>query len=143
MQLLDRLEGRLNKARTTESLLYLKLDSLYSSNNILISYVLVQQISSASNCTDYQSRRLGIRYRPESSSSSSPKKGKNATPTQFVHTLNATACAVPRMIVSLLENFQQEDGSVIIPEPLRPFMGGLQIIKPKHIQNWNWKLFWY
>lgn len=93
------------------------------------------EISSASNCTDYQSRRLGIRYRPESSSSSSPKKGKNATPTQFVHTLNATACAVPRMIVSLLENFQQEDGSVIIPEPLRPFMGGLQIIKPKHIQN--------
>ncbi|KAL3371583.1 hypothetical protein AABB24_008229 [Solanum stoloniferum] len=92
------------------------------------------EISSASNCTDYQSRRLGIRYRPESSSAS-PKKGKNAAPTQFVHTLNATACAVPRMIVSLLENFQQEDGSVIIPEPLRPFMGGLQIIKPKHIQN--------
>ncbi|TMW98273.1 hypothetical protein EJD97_004280, partial [Solanum chilense] len=93
------------------------------------------EISSASNCTDYQSRRLGIRYRPESSSSASLKKGKNAAPTQFVHTLNATACAVPRMIVSLLENFQQEDGSVIIPEPLRPFMGGLQIIKPKHIQN--------
>ncbi|KAJ8541353.1 hypothetical protein K7X08_002169 [Anisodus acutangulus] len=95
------------------------------------------EISSASNCTDYQSRRLGIRYRPESSSSSSssPKKGKNAAPTQFVHTLNATACAVPRMIVCLLENFQQEDGSVIIPEPLRPFMGGLQIIKPKHLQN--------
>lgn len=92
------------------------------------------EISSASNCTDYQSRRLGIRYRPEPSASS-PKKGKNAAPTQFVHTLNATACAVPRMIVCLLENFQQEDGSVIIPEPLRPFMGGLHIIKPKHIQN--------
>ncbi|KAK4708365.1 hypothetical protein R3W88_029290 [Solanum pinnatisectum] len=55
------------------------------------------EISSASNCTDYQSRRLGIRYRPESSSSASPKKGKNAAPTQFVHTLNATACAVPRI----------------------------------------------
>ncbi|XP_016473267.1 serine--tRNA ligase, chloroplastic/mitochondrial isoform X2 [Nicotiana tabacum] len=93
------------------------------------------EISSASNCTDYQSRRLGIRYRPEPSASSSPKKGKNSAPTQFVHTLNATACAVPRMIVCLLENFQQEDGSVIIPEPLRPFMGGLHIIKPKHIQN--------
>ncbi|XP_059276027.1 serine--tRNA ligase, chloroplastic/mitochondrial-like isoform X2 [Lycium ferocissimum] len=90
------------------------------------------EISSASNCTDYQSRRLGIRYRPESSS---PRKGKNAAPTQFVHTLNATACAVPRMMVCLLENFQQEDGSVIIPEPLRPFMDGLQIIKPKHLQN--------
>ncbi|XP_031120691.1 serine--tRNA ligase, chloroplastic/mitochondrial [Ipomoea triloba] len=90
------------------------------------------EISSASNCTDYQSRRLGIRYRPESSSSSAnSKKGKNLPPPQFVHTLNATACAVPRMIVCLLENYQQEDGSVIIPEPLRPFMGGLQIIKPR------------
>lgn len=83
------------------------------------------EISSASNCTDYQSRRLGIRYRPETSTPS--KKG----PTQFVHTLNATACAVPRMIVCLLENYQQEDGSVIIPEPLRPFMGNLEIIGPK------------
>ncbi|KAK3025939.1 hypothetical protein RJ639_040855 [Escallonia herrerae] len=88
------------------------------------------EISSASNCTDFQSRRLGIRYRPESTTT--PKKGKgNAAPTQFVHTLNATACAVPRMIVCLLENYQQEDGSVIIPEPLRPFMGGLQVIKYK------------
>nr|CAD1822548.1 unnamed protein product [Ananas comosus var. bracteatus] len=62
-------------------------------------------------------------------------KGKREQlgPTQFVHTLNATACAVPRMIVCLLENFQQEDGSVIIPEPLRPYMGGLQLISPKHM----------
>ncbi|KAI3455243.1 hypothetical protein Pfo_011906 [Paulownia fortunei] len=89
------------------------------------------EISSASNCTDYQSRRLGIRYRPEPSNP--PTKGKgNSAPTQFVHTLNATACAVPRMIVCLLENYQQEDGSVVIPEPLRPFMGGLQIIAPKY-----------
>ncbi|KAK2997366.1 hypothetical protein RJ639_026285 [Escallonia herrerae] len=88
------------------------------------------EISSASNCTDFQSRRLGIRYRPESTTT--PKKGKGSSaPTQFVHTLNATACAVPRMIVCLLENYQQEDGSVIIPEPLRPFMGGLQVIKYK------------
>lgn len=92
------------------------------------------EISSASNCTDYQSRRLGIRYRPSSLEASPPssKKGKgNQGPTQFVHTLNATACAVPRMIVCLLENFQQEDGSVIIPAPLRPFMGGLDVITPK------------
>ncbi|XP_010916662.1 serine--tRNA ligase, chloroplastic/mitochondrial isoform X1 [Elaeis guineensis] len=91
------------------------------------------EISSASNCTDYQSRRLGIRYRPSPSdpSQASSKKGKGSTPTQFVHTLNATACAVPRMIVCLLENFQQEDGSVLIPEPLRPFMGGLHVIRPK------------
>ncbi|PIN03767.1 Seryl-tRNA synthetase [Handroanthus impetiginosus] len=89
------------------------------------------EISSASNCTDYQSRRLGIRYRPEPSSPP-PKKGKGSSaPTQFVHTLNATACAVPRMIVCLLENYQEEDGSVVIPEPLRPFMGGLEVIAPK------------
>ncbi|KAA0038695.1 serine--tRNA ligase [Cucumis melo var. makuwa] len=89
------------------------------------------EISSASNCTDYQSRRLGIRYRPQEPVPSTLKKGKgNLAPTQFVHTLNATACAVPRMIVCLLENYQQEDGSVIIPEPLRPFMGGLDLISP-------------
>lgn len=94
------------------------------------------EVSSASNCTDYQSRRLGIRYRPTPSNppaASSPKKAKGvaSAPTQFVHTLNATACAVPRMIICLLENFQQEDGSVIIPEPLRPFMAGLTTISPK------------
>ncbi|KAK4749488.1 hypothetical protein SAY87_026937 [Trapa incisa] len=94
------------------------------------------EISSASNCTDYQSRRLGIRYRPvdnaSPNNSSSPKKGKGSTsPTQFVHTLNATACAVPRMIICILENYQQEDGSVIIPDPLRPFMGGLEVIAPR------------
>ncbi|KAK9270408.1 hypothetical protein L1049_025987 [Liquidambar formosana] len=90
------------------------------------------EISSASNCTDYQSRRLGIRYRPSEFSSANPKKGKsNLAAPQFVHTLNATACAVPRMIVCLLENYQQEDGSVIVPEPLRPFMGGLELITPK------------
>ncbi|KAF7816990.1 serine--tRNA ligase, chloroplastic/mitochondrial isoform X1 [Senna tora] len=90
------------------------------------------EISSASNCTDYQSRRLGIRYRPSEPPTTNTKKGKgNLAPPQFVHTLNATACAVPRMIVCLLENYQQEDGSVIIPEPLRPFMGGLSVISPK------------
>ncbi|XP_010540390.1 PREDICTED: serine--tRNA ligase, chloroplastic/mitochondrial [Tarenaya hassleriana] len=91
------------------------------------------EISSASNCTDYQSRRLGIRYRPsETPQVTRNKKGKGNTPaTKFVHTLNATACAVPRMMVCLLENYQQEDGSVLIPEPLRPFMGGIELIKHK------------
>ncbi|KAK9808904.1 hypothetical protein WJX72_006122 [[Myrmecia] bisecta] len=101
------------------------------------------EISSASNCTDYQSRRLNIRYRPRQqqgedgadSSNGSQKGGKKAKkakppPTEFVHTLNATACAVPRLIVAILENFQQEDGSVIIPEILRPYMGGLDVIRP-------------
>ncbi|KAL6654723.1 hypothetical protein ACP70R_008188 [Stipagrostis hirtigluma subsp. patula] len=93
------------------------------------------EISSASNCTDYQSRRLGIRYRPSPSEPppANAKKGKGAGsgPTQFLHTLNATAVAVPRLIICILENFQQEDGSVVIPEPLRPFMGGLEVLSPK------------
>lgn len=84
------------------------------------------EISSASNCTDYQSRRLNIRYRPESKEEADKKKKK--IPTRFVHTLNATACAVPRMIVAILENYQQEDGSVVIPEVLRPYMMGLDVI---------------
>ncbi|KAG8090552.1 hypothetical protein GUJ93_ZPchr0011g28748 [Zizania palustris] len=89
------------------------------------------EISSASNCTDYQSRRLGIRFRP-SPADPAPKKGKGSSgPTQFVHTLNATAVAVPRLIICILENFQQEDGTVVIPEPLRPFMGGLELLSPK------------
>lgn len=75
------------------------------------------EISSASNCTDYQARRLNIRYKEAT--------GDN----RFVHTLNATACAVPRMIVAILENNIQADGSVVIPEPLRPFMGGMDVIR--------------
>ena len=95
------------------------------------------EISSASNCTDYQSRRLNIRYRPVSSdgdgasTTQEKKKKKNKkVPTQFVHTLNATACAVPRMIVAILESNQQEDGTIIIPEVLRPFMLGIDRISP-------------
>ncbi len=93
-----------------------------------------EQISSASNCTDYQSRRLGIRFRPSPADPppANAKKGKGSSgPTQFVHTLNATAVAVPRLIICILENFQQEDGTVVIPEPLRPFMGGLEVLSPK------------
>ncbi len=74
------------------------------------------EVTSTSNCTEYQSRRLGIRYRDENNN------------TQFVHTLNGTAVAVPRTIVAILENHQQADGSVVIPEVLRPFMGGRETI---------------
>jgi seryl-tRNA synthetase len=167
------------------------------------------EISSASNCTDYQSRRLNIRYRcvnrglellislstctsicpvsvyklegvhvestalnsssltvhsltvgvgyavmslcmcrAASSTDSSPsqpadgqqgkgKKGGAAQQqgrTEFVHTLNGTACAVPRMIVAILENCQQADGSVVVPEVLRPFLGGMSVIRsPKSL----------
>jgi seryl-tRNA synthetase len=68
------------------------------------------EVTSASNTTDYQSRRLGIRF-------------KSARGKGLVHTLNGTACAVGRTIVALLENHQQEDGSVTIPEALRPYTG--------------------
>ena len=58
-------------------------------------------------------------------------EAKKKAPNVFVHTLNATACAVPRLIVAILENNQQEDGSIVVPEVLRPFMGGLETISPK------------
>ena len=76
-----------------------------------------REISSCSNCGDYQSRRMGGRYRP--------KAGKG---TRFLHTLNGSALAVGRTLVAVLENYQNEDGSVTIPEALRPYMGGLAVI---------------
>ncbi|KAJ9509503.1 hypothetical protein QJQ45_001959 [Haematococcus lacustris] len=94
------------------------------------------EISSTSNCTDYQSRRLNIRYRPSVASKADASDKASAAVklqqgrTEFVHTLNGTACAVPRMIVAILENYQQPDGSVVVPEVLRPFMGGLELIVP-------------
>lgn len=88
------------------------------------------EISSASNCTDYQARRLNIRYRP--TVDDDKKKGTNSrVPTKFVHTLNATGCAVPRMLVALLETYQDEDGGVRIPKALQPFMFGIDRIVPK------------
>jgi len=69
------------------------------------------EVTSTSNCTDYQARRLGIRYR-------TGEKG-----TAFVHTLNGTAIAISRALVAILENFQQADGSVAVPEALRPWVG--------------------
>ena len=76
-----------------------------------------REISSCSNCTDFQARRASIRYRPD------PK----AKP-RFVHTLNGSGLAVGRTLVAVLENYQQPDGSVVIPEVLRPYMGGLERI---------------
>jgi seryl-tRNA synthetase len=77
------------------------------------------EVTSTSNCTDYQSRRLRIRAK-------SPE-GKN----RFVHMLNGTAIADSRAIVAILENYQQADGSVRIPEVLRPWMGGMERIGPR------------
>lgn len=65
----------------------------------------------------------------ESEKAEGKGKSKKKVATEFTHTLNATACAVPRMIVALLETHQQEDGTVLIPEVLQPFMAGQSIIK--------------
>ena len=69
-------------------------------------------MTSASNCTDYQARRLAIRCK------SPDRKG-----TQFVHTLNGTAVAVGRLLVAIMENFQQSDGTVRVPDALVPYAG--------------------
>jgi seryl-tRNA synthetase len=76
------------------------------------------EVSSCSNCTDFQMRRANIRYRPE-------KGGK----TEFLHALNGSGLGLPRTLIAVLENFQQADGSVIIPKVLRPYMGGAEIIR--------------
>jgi seryl-tRNA synthetase len=77
-----------------------------------------REISSCSNCEDFQARRANIRYRKE-------KKGRPS----FVHTLNGSGLAVGRTFVAVLENYQQRDGSVIIPNALLPYMGGLERIR--------------
>ena len=79
-----------------------------------------REVGSCSNCTDYQARRLGIRF---------GKEGEK--PKGLVHTLNNTALATPRTIVAILENFQQKDGSILIPHRLRQHMGGMKQIGPK------------
>jgi seryl-tRNA synthetase len=76
-----------------------------------------REISSCSNCEDFQARRANIRYR----------RDKKAKPI-FVHTLNGSGLAVGRTLVAILENYQQKDGSVAIPEALSPYMGGLERI---------------
>jgi seryl-tRNA synthetase len=77
------------------------------------------EVTSTSNCTDYQSRRLNIRIR---------KKGEKGT--QFVHTLNGTAVAISRAIIAVMENYQQADGSILVPDALRKWMGKDRIAPP-------------
>jgi seryl-tRNA synthetase len=79
------------------------------------------EVSSCSNFGDFQARRADIRYRRSSD-------GKVA----FVHTMNASGVAVPRLMVALLESYQTDEGSVIVPEPLRPYMGGTSLLAPEH-----------
>ncbi|MUK88117.1 serine--tRNA ligase [Ornithinibacillus sp. L9] len=77
-----------------------------------------REISSCSNFEDFQARRAGIRFRRET----------NGKP-EFVHTLNGSGLAIGRTVAAILENYQQEDGTVVIPEVLRPYMGGKEVIK--------------
>ena len=78
-----------------------------------------REISSCSNCSDFQARRMKSRVR-------NPETGK----TELVHTLNGSGLAVGRTLIAVLENYQQQDGSILIPEVLRPYMGGQEVISP-------------
>jgi seryl-tRNA synthetase len=80
-----------------------------------------REISSCSNVEDFQARRAGIRFRREAKSKP-----------EFVHTLNGSGLAVGRTFAAILENYQQEDGTIIVPEVLRPYMGGLDKISPRN-----------
>src|SRR5262249_47300761 len=79
-----------------------------------------REISSCSNCEAFQARRAGIRFR---------RDGKSRP--EYVHTLNGSGLAIGRTWLALLENYQQEDGSVVVPESLRPFMDGIDRIKSR------------
>jgi seryl-tRNA synthetase len=70
------------------------------------------EVTSTSNCTDFQARRLNIRYK---------QKGEKGT--RFLHTLNGTAIAVSRALIAIMENYQQADGTIVVPEVLRPLVG--------------------
>ena len=77
-----------------------------------------REISSCSNCGPFQARRMKARF-----------KARGAKDTQFVHTLNGSALAIGRTMVAIIENYQNEDGSITVPEALRPYMGGLEVIR--------------
>jgi seryl-tRNA synthetase len=78
-----------------------------------------REISSCSLCGDFQARRMNARYR-----------SKGAKDTSFCHTLNGSGVAVGRALIAVLENYQQADGAVAVPEVLQPYMGGLAKIEP-------------
>jgi seryl-tRNA synthetase len=78
------------------------------------------EVSSCSNCTDFQPRRANLRFR----------RGKGGRP-EFVHALNGSGLGLPRTLIAVLENYQQADGTVVVPEVLRPYMAGVEIIRPR------------
>jgi seryl-tRNA synthetase len=76
------------------------------------------EVSSCANFGDYQARRARIRYRATAEAR-----------TEFVHTLNGSGLALPRVIIAIMENYQQADGSIVVPDVLRPYMGGVEVIR--------------
>jgi seryl-tRNA synthetase len=76
------------------------------------------EVSSCSNCRDFQARRANVRFRRE----------RGARP-EFAHTLNGSGLALPRTMIAIIENYQQADGSILVPEALRPYMGGVEVIR--------------
>jgi len=78
------------------------------------------EVSSCSNCSDFQPRRANLRFR----------RGKGERP-EFVHALNGSGLGLPRTLIAVLENYQQADGTVVVPEVLRPYMAGVEIIRPR------------
>ncbi|MBS3051193.1 MAG: serine--tRNA ligase [Candidatus Aenigmarchaeota archaeon] len=81
-----------------------------------------REIGSNSNCTDYQARRLNVKYR----------EAEGKPPAGFVHTLNNTALAMSRTPVAIIENYQQEDGTITVPKALQPYMNGVKVIGPSN-----------
>jgi seryl-tRNA synthetase len=77
-----------------------------------------REISSCSNCGDFQARRMNARYRP-----------KDAKQPRFVHTLNGSGVAVGRALIAVMENYQEADGSIRVPDALKPYMGGIAKIE--------------
>jgi len=77
------------------------------------------EVSTCSNCGDFQARRTGLRFRRE--------RGAKA---EHVHTLNGSGLGLPRTLAAVLESYQQRDGSVVVPEALKPYMGGVDVIGP-------------
>jgi seryl-tRNA synthetase len=77
------------------------------------------EVSSCSTCTDFQTRRSNIRYRP-----------RNAGKTELVHSLNGSGLGLPRTLIAVIENYQQAGCSVVIPKVLRPYMNGVDVIRP-------------
>jgi seryl-tRNA synthetase len=87
-----------------------------------------REVASVSNCHDFQARRMGLRFRTQKQGASADKKGKSKS-TAYPHTLNGSGVAVGRALAAILENGQQADGSVLLPEVLHSYMGGVTTLR--------------